>query len=116
MSVLIYAQGIGTRMGKKQYDGVIELVHYNQSGKIDWVRAYLKRGAVFSDRLIIDRTSLVSQLNSGKKFMTGKRVEYLGGTFQVYDPLRLIQKNGEYILVVGDTEQDHDLIKGVPII
>ena len=32
-------------MANKKYDGVIEAVHYAPDGQVEWVRAYLRRGA-----------------------------------------------------------------------
>jgi len=49
---------------------------------ISVVRAYERRGAVWSDHIILARTELVARLTNGKHFMTGQRKEYLGSVFE----------------------------------
>jgi hypothetical protein len=103
-------------MAKIKYDGVVEAAHYSPDGKIKWVRAYLRRGATFSDHQIIDRETLVENLKSGKKIMTGKRIPLLAGTFEVQKPVHLLEKNGKQVLVTGDLNADQDLLESVPVI
>lgn len=103
-------------MAKMKFDGVVEAVHYHPDGKVDWVRAYLRRGATFSDHVLIDRQTLVEHLNAGKRYVAGKRVSLMASTFEVFGPLRVLQKNGQEILVVGDAQAEQDHLEGVPII
>lgn len=104
-------------MAKKvKYDGVIDAVHFDSNGKLEWVRAYLRRGDVFSDRTIISREKLVEDLASGMKFFTGKRVQYKGNEFEVTEPVNLVQSNGDQYIVVGGTEAEHDDFTGVPLL
>ena len=103
-------------MAKTKFDGVVEAVHYTPYRQVEWVRAYLRHGPVFSDRLLVDRQSLVEHLKSGKKLMAGKRLPLLGGTFEVTQPLRLIEQDGRDVLVVGDEQAEHDYLEGVPVI
>ena len=103
-------------MAKAKFDGVVEAVHYTPDRQVEWVRAYLRRGPTFSDRLLVDRQALIEHLKSGKKFMAGKRLPLLGGTFEVTQPLRLIQQDGKDVLVVGDTPTTQDQLEGVPVI
>ncbi len=65
-----------------RFDGVIEAVRYAPDGKIEFVRAYERRGAAFSDYVLIPRAALIERLQQGKKFVTGKRKENLGGMFE----------------------------------
>ena len=51
----------------KKYDGVIEAVHY-KNGQIVVVRAFERRGAAFSDRVMIGRNELLDRLKDGKTF------------------------------------------------
>lgn len=53
-------------MAKQKFDGVIDAVHYNPDGQVKWVRAYLRRGATFTDNLLIQRQDLVEEIRSGK--------------------------------------------------
>ena len=103
-------------MAKTKFDGVVEAVHYTPLRQVEWVRAYLRHGSVFSDRLLVDRQSLVEHLKSGKKLMAGKRLPLMGGTFEVTHPLRLIEQDGRDVLVVGDEQAEHDYLEGVPVI
>ena len=48
-----------------KFDGVIEAVRY-KSGKIEVVRAYERRGATFSDHVLLDRKELLERLRGGK--------------------------------------------------
>ena len=56
---------------KIPYDGVVVAAHYKPQGEIDWVRAFVRHGFVFSDRMDLDRETLIKYLRDGKKFKTG---------------------------------------------
>jgi hypothetical protein len=103
-------------MAKTRFDGVVEAVHYNPEGQVKWIRAYLRRGPTFSDRLILDRQALVEQIKSGKIFLAGKRIERMASTFETSVPLRLVRNDHQDILVTGDIQTDRDCLEGVPII
>ena len=55
-----------------QFDGVIEAVRY-KGGKIDIVRAYERRGATFSDHVLLTRKTLIERVEQGKRFVIGQR-------------------------------------------
>ena len=103
-------------MAKPKIDGVIEAARYNPDGQIKWVRAYLRRGPTYSDRILLDRKLLVDELKSGKLFMAGERVEQMASTFRLGKPIRLQQSNGQEILVTGETQSNQDRLEGVPIL
>ena len=103
-------------MAKAKYDGVIEAVRYNPDGRIEWVRAYVRRGPIFSDRLLLDRQALVEQLKAGKSYMAGRRQPLMGGTFEVTKPVRLLHKDGQEVVVTGEQGQTRDSLEDVPII
>jgi hypothetical protein len=103
-------------MAKQKIDGVVEAVRYDPSGQIEWVRAYERRGAAFTDRVLIQRSDFIAQLKSGKQFLVGKRVTYLGGTFETTQQIQLATKNGGEIIVAGNSSADHDHLEGVPIL
>jgi hypothetical protein len=103
-------------MAKAKFDGVIEAVHYKPDGQVDWVRSYLRRGPTFSDRLLIDRQTLIEHLKAGKNYMVGQRVAQFASTFEVSLPVRVVQKDGKDIVVAGDGFSDQDNLPGVPII
>jgi len=103
-------------MAKTKFDGVVEAVRYKPDGQIQWVRAYVRNGPVFSDCLIIERQSLIEQIKAGKRFLAGRRIELMASTFETSAPLRLIQKDHQDILVTGDIQSDRDRLEEVPLV
>ena len=103
-------------MAKQKLDGVVEAVHYTPEGRIEWVRAYVRRGVVFSDHVLIPRQELIAQLKEGKRFLVGQRKQYLGGIFEASHPLRLEAHNGQEVLLAGEGPAGQDRLEGVPII
>jgi hypothetical protein len=98
-------------MARIKIDGVIEAVRYTPGGMISVVRTYERRGAVWSDHVILDRAELVARLVSGKKFVTGQRKESLGSVFETESPVQLA---GEHI-IAGTQPDGRDLLVGVSI-
>jgi hypothetical protein len=103
-------------MARPKYDGIIEAVHFKDEGIVDWVRAYLRRGPTWSDLTLLNREELIDQLKSGKRFVTGKRSEYMGTTFETADTVNLIEKNNHNILIAGEKQSETDCLDGVPIL
>ena len=103
-------------MAKIKYDGVVEAVHYKPNGEVDWVRAYERRGPIFSDHVLIERSALVDRLKSGLNYVVGSRLPLKAGTFDVSVPLNVIDVGGKETLVVGETQAEKDRLDGVPII
>lgn len=91
-------------MANVKFDGLIEAVRYAPDGKIELVRAYERRGATFSDIILIKRADLVSRLKQGQKFVTGTRQEFLGSTFSTTGTVRL---NGDVITTGNDSNRDY---------
>lgn len=103
-------------MAKPKFDGVIEAVRYKPDGQVDWVRAYLRRGPTFSDRVLLDRQTLIEHLKSGKRYLAGKRVRLMASTFEVSEPLQVLQVDGAEVLVTGERRSERDSLEGVPLI
>ena len=103
-------------MAKPKYDGVVQAVRYDADGQVLWVRAFLRRGPTWSDYVLLDRDELIAQLNSGKRIVIGKRVPFLGGTFETSSLVALVEQNGHEFLVSGEAQADRDYLQGVPII
>jgi hypothetical protein len=103
-------------MKKKNFDGVIDAVHYTPDGSVDWVRIYERRGPTFSDHVLIPRPVLVERLKSGKRFVTGKRLIHLASTFETFQVLQLIQHNGRDFLSLSDQDVDRDHLPDLPAI
>src|SRR6266496_4326355 len=77
----------------KKFDGVIEAVRY-RNGQIEVVRAFERRGAAFSDHVLIERHELLKRLKEGRKFVTGKRREGFGGMFEQGQPVHVVSRDG----------------------
>ncbi len=103
-------------MAKAKYDGVVQAVRYGSDGQVQWVRAHLRRGPTWSDHVLLDRKTLIEQIKSGKRFMAGKRIPRLAGTFEVSHPIKLVQKDGQEFLATGDADPQRDRLDGVPLI
>ena len=100
-------------MAKNKFDGVIEAVRYAADGKISVVRAYQRRGTAFSDRVLLDRATLLEQLKLGKKFFTGQRKEYWAGTFDLGKPVERLSANGAEFVGTGG-KPDRDWLENTP--
>jgi hypothetical protein len=90
----------------KKVDGVIEAVRY-KDGQIEEVRAFERRGAAYSDRIMIPREKLLKRLKDGKKFVIGQRKEFFAGTFETGKPVQVVSRGDrEFISTRGDAERD----------
>lgn len=94
-------------------DGVIEAVRYKGT-KIEWVRAYERRGATYSDRVLIDRPRLIARLNNGQRIVTGQRRPLLASTFDVGKQVTLAGRNGDQVVTTMD-QHERDRLEGVPL-
>jgi hypothetical protein len=103
-------------MANPKYDGVIEAVHYTPDGKVDWVRAYLRRGPTWGDRVIIPRQALISDIKAGRKMALGQRVEFMAGTFDISAPVKVVGTDGHEVLVTRDGASDRDILEGLPVL
>ena len=97
----------------KMIDGVIESVRY-KNGQITAVRVYERRGATFSDRLLLDRKALLERLQKGKHFVSGSREELMASTFKEDKPILLVKTDGhEYIATRENAAKDE--LEGVTL-
>jgi hypothetical protein len=98
----------------KKFDGVIEAVRY-KNGQIDVVRAFERRGAAFTDRIMLDRNEFLNRLKKGKKYFVGKRKEFLAGSFDIQEkPVQVLDRNGKQIISTR-SEGDHDELEQAPV-
>ena len=97
----------------KKFDGIIEAVRY-KNGQITIVRAYERRGASFSDRILIERKDLLERIQNGKQFLTGVRREYLAGTFDEGKNVKVVSRDGKDFISTRDTS-DHDELEETPV-
>lgn len=98
-------------MARMKIDGVIEAVRYTPGGMISLVRTYERRGAVWSDQILLDRAGLIARVTNGKHFVTGRRKKYLGSLFET---VSAVHYSGGHI-VSGAQSAAHDLLVGVSI-
>lgn len=92
------------------YDFVIEAVRYAADGKIAQLRGYERRGATYSDHIIISRAELVERIKNKKKCATGHRREFMASSFEIGKPVSLVND----LLTTGpSTGQDN--LQDVPV-
>lgn len=94
-------------------DGVLEAVRY-KNGQLLMVRAYERRGATFSDRVLIERKALVERLQKGELFFLGSRENLRASTFNLGRAVLLSKKDGhEWIATRPDAARDE--LEGLPV-
>jgi hypothetical protein len=97
----------------KKIDGVIEAVRY-KNGQITMARIYEKRGATFSDRIMVDRKVLLERLQKGLQYVTGFREELLASTFTTGKSVLLVKNNDREFLATHNNATTDEL-EGVPV-
>jgi hypothetical protein len=97
----------------KKIDGIIEAARY-KNGQIAVVRAYERRGAAFSDRVLIDRKDLLERLKDGKQFLTGVRKEFWGGTFDEGKAVKVVSSGDRDFISTRDGA-DRDELEETPV-
>jgi hypothetical protein len=98
----------------KKIDGVIEAVRYNRNGQIALVRAYERRGVTFSDRVLLDRKTLLERLKAGKKFTTGQRKEFLASTFEIGKAIKALSKDSKEFITTREVASQRDELEETP--
>ncbi len=97
-----------------KYDGVIEAVRYKDE-QIEIVRVFERRGAAFSDRVLLTRQEFLERLQKGKNFFVGKRREFLASTFEVEEkPVQVLERDGRQIISTR-SGADHDELEQAPV-
>lgn len=98
----------------KKFDGVIEAVRY-KNGQIEVVRTFERRGAAFTDRIMLNRQQFLDRLKKGKKYFVGKRKEFLAGSFELQEKLvQVVDRNGREIIATR-SEADQDELEQAPV-
>lgn len=101
-------------MANKIYDGIIEAVRFARNGQIDMVRAYERRGDTFSDRVLLDRKTLIERLKTKKRFVIGQRMKFLASTFDNAREVQLISQDGSHFVSTHPTAS-RDELEGAPL-
>jgi hypothetical protein len=98
----------------KKFDGVIEAVRY-KDGQIELVRAFERRGATFSDWILLPRHELLGRLKKGLRYTVGKRTELLASTFELQDKLlKVLENHGREVISTGPNAE-HDVLENAPV-
>jgi hypothetical protein len=92
----------------KKIDGVIEAARY-KNGQITLVRAYERRGATFSDRVLVDRKTLLERLQKGKQYITGTREELKASTFKIGKPVMIVKQDDRELLATHENATRDEL-------
>ena len=96
----------------QKIDGVIESARY-KNGQLVVVRAYERRGATFSDCVLLERKTLLERLQKGQQYLTGSREELRASTFKLGKPV-LIVKSADRELLATRENATHDELEEVP--
>ena len=91
-------------------------VRYAPDGAIEWVRAFEKRGATWSDWKLILREDLIDRLEKGQRIVAGKRIPYQAGTFEFGEPLALKGTGASARVTIGSANGEKDALPGVPVV
>jgi len=97
----------------KKFDGIIEAVRY-KNGQITLARVYERRGAAFTDRVMLSRKELLERIQGGKLFLIGVRKKLWAGTFEEGRAVKVIDHNGQNLITTHD-ETDWDELEQVPV-
>ena len=96
----------------EKFDVVIEAVRY-KNGQILTARGYERRGATFSDRVLLDRKMIVDQIKDKKVFVTGQRKELFASTFEIGKSVKLVVHDGREVLSTSNAAS-RDELEDVP--
>jgi hypothetical protein len=97
-------------MPRDKITAVIDSVRYLPDGGIDVVRLYERRGAVWSDLILLPRADLIKRIRKGK-ITTGSRKPFLGSDLEIGVPVHYEMD----IFYTGDQRGKLDLMDGVPV-
>jgi hypothetical protein len=97
----------------KKIDGVIEAVRY-KNGQITLVRAYERRGAAFSDCVLLERKTLLERLQKGRQYLTGSREELRASTFKTGKPVLIVKLDDRELLATRENAT-RDELEEVPV-
>jgi len=101
-------------MKRPKFDAVIEAVHYAPDGKIALARIYERRGATWSDRILLGRGDLVAQLKRGKQFVTGQRKVFWASTFEVGEAVQYLARGNRDVITTSEGAAERDFLAGTP--
>ncbi len=107
----------GTRVSDigRKADMVVVAARYDAAdGRLLRAQAYQRRGAVWSDLVLVDRDDLLERLQLRRRVYAGAVDPGLPGDFSVRGRLRLQEGNGRAVVTLGTAPNGRDEL-GVPI-
>jgi len=102
-------------MTRPKFDGVIEAVRYAPDGKIGLARIYERRGATWSDHILLNRQDLIERLKRGKRFVTGQRKKYWASTFEVGKAVQYFSCGEGGVITINGQASEVDSLANVPV-
>ncbi|MCL4369014.1 MAG: hypothetical protein M1337_07600 [Actinobacteria bacterium] len=98
----------------RKTDVVVVAARYDHgSGQVQSVQAYVRRGSVWGDIVLLDRRTLIGYMKTRRRVVTG-RPKDVPGDFDIGAPLRTLRMNGtEALIAEGRPSGKDDL--GVPL-
>jgi len=102
-------------MANEKIDYLIEAVRFCPDGKIDQVRGYERRGATYSDLVLVNRLRLIEFLTKKKKVATGKRIAQQASTFEVFEYVAISGEKDSYQIHMMDQPAEQDSLGKLPI-
>jgi hypothetical protein len=107
----------GSRLSdiSRKADMVIVAARYDAaSGCLTLAQAYERRGAVWTDVLLLDRDALLARLSSRRKVFAGAPRGQVPGDFTVRGEIRIQAGNRRAWLALGNTRVEQDDL-GIPV-
>ena len=107
----------GTRVSDigRKADMVVVAARYDAAdGRLVRAQAYERRGAVWSDLVLVGRDDLLARLRLRRRVYAGAVDADLPGDFSVRGRLRLEEGNGRAVVILGAAANGRDEL-GVPI-
>jgi len=78
------------------------------------VRVYERRGTTFSDRVLLERKTLLERIQNGQQYFTGSREELRASTFKVGKPVLIVKLDDRELLATHENAT-RDELEEVPV-
>ncbi len=96
----------------RRVDVVVVAARYGTDHRLQWVQAYERRGRVWGDKQILDRSALLDRLRARRRVQVGAARD-IPGDFDLGPSLQLSGRNGATAIVAAGKPADRDDL-GVP--
>jgi len=91
-----------SKAARKDFDLIVIAARYQaEDGLLNIAQAYERRGPIWGDVKLLERSQIVELIKSGRRIVIGSLAE-LPGDFDVIGSLNLLAENGSERLVVGE--------------